>query len=150
MIFKDRLQDPLADLRLVGRIGCHERFLCRDAAHHGGDVVPVGTRAAEDRVEHTIFLREPFHAFERFKLRNALGQLVDRAGGLLPHLLRDVGIEFAGGRDPDGLQHPISLGIGGWQKIAQCNSSFFHQRFLIFIRFGRVKANSLSKESRGC
>jgi len=57
LVFEYRLQNALADLRLIGGIRGDKRFLCGNAAHHGGDMVPVSTRAAEDRVKHAVLLR---------------------------------------------------------------------------------------------
>ena len=67
LVLEDRLQNALADLRLIGRIRGDKRFLCGNAAHHGGDMVPVGARSAKDRVKHAVLFRELFHLFQRFK-----------------------------------------------------------------------------------
>ena len=48
LILKNRLQNALADLRLIGGVGGDQLLAADDALHHGGDEVAVCPRAPED------------------------------------------------------------------------------------------------------
>ena len=58
LVLEDRLQNPLADFRLIGGIGGDKLFFGGHAFNDRGDIVVVGARAAEDHREHPVFRSE--------------------------------------------------------------------------------------------
>ena len=75
LVFKNGLQDPLADFRLIGGVGGQKFFLIADALHNRGDIVVVCASAAEDGVEHVVFIGQRTHLRGDFHLREAGGEV---------------------------------------------------------------------------
>ena len=68
LIFKNRLQDTLADFRLIRCIGCTECFLSHHLLHNGRNEVTVRTGTAENRRINRIFLSHPLQSPQNFQL----------------------------------------------------------------------------------
>ena len=106
LIFKDGLEQALADLSLIGRVGGQKGLLGRDGAHDSRDVVVIGPRAAQNGAEHAVLLREPLHMAANLQFRKAAGE----HGRLLEeHALRHIGIKRLHRRQADAFQHRAAL-----------------------------------------
>ena len=60
-VYKRQLQHALTHLRLIGRVGGDERLLGSHRADHGGYVVVVRARAAEDGAVDAVLRRHAAH-----------------------------------------------------------------------------------------
>ena len=109
LVFKDGLQHALTHLRLIGRVGGDERLLGGHRADHGGYVVVVRARAAEDGAVDAVLRRHAAHLAGERQLRKPRREVELFCAQRLRHggkqLLRPV--------KADGAQHFRALGARG-------------------------------------
>jgi len=111
LVFVDRLEDPLADLRLVGGVGGIEFRTGNDVTHDGGEPVPVGPGPHEGEGGEAVPRAEVRHDRRQLHLRNAGGKrqgvFEEEAGG-------DVRKQVVERGNPDCLSHPLLVrrGVG--------------------------------------
>ena len=106
LIFKDGLEDTLAQLRLIGRVGCQKLLLRRDILHDGGDVVVIGSGAAENGGKHTVLPCQLRHGPPHLQLAHA-GRQIERPVQI--HGRGHIAVELAEVVQADGLQHLLPL-----------------------------------------
>ena len=88
LIFKDGLQDTLADFRLIRGIRGNKFFLGYHLLHNRRYVVIISARSPENMSENTVFFRIVPHFPDRLHFRHAFRYL---QLSLQPYLRRDPG-----------------------------------------------------------
>ena len=61
LIFENRLKQPLADFRLIRRIGGDKFLLRNNLLYNRRNIMIISARAPENMAEDTVFLRIVFH-----------------------------------------------------------------------------------------
>ena len=120
LILEDRLQKPLAHLRLIGGIGRQKLLLGGDVLDDGGNVVVIGPRAPQNGGVGAVFGGHGGHRPGGLQLAHAVGD-VQR----LPqqHLLRHVPVQVHDILQPHGAEHLLPLGLGGGDIAAHAQPS---------------------------
>ena len=120
LILEDRLQKPLAHLRLIGGIGRQKLLLGGDVFDDGGNVVVIGPRAPQNGGVGAVFGGHGGHRPGGLQLAHAVGD-VQR----LPqqHLLRHVPVQVHDILQPHGAEHLLPLGLGGGDIAAHAQPS---------------------------
>jgi hypothetical protein len=107
---EDRLQRPLAHLRLIGRIGGVELAAQQDVVDSGWDEVMICPRAAKDRevARMIVGFSQRLQLRHDFKLTRWIGQV---QGG--EAVCRRHGVEqVLNGWDANRRQHLLAFGVG--------------------------------------
>ena len=111
LVLEDRLQHPLAHLRLVRRVGGEELAPREDDVHDRGDVVVVDPRPEE----RELGARVDVPRRELLDVANELG-LAERGRdvelAVEAHADRHLLEELVDGRDADRREHLLAVGVG--------------------------------------
>ncbi len=128
LVFIDRLQNSLADLRLVGRVGGVELRTRQNVAHDGGDVMVVGPGARQGCPGEPVACGQSAHVFPDFLFGKRRRQLEEP---LQTVCLGDIGEERLQGADAD-CPHHLSCVVLGVRYVIHmpfpfwiCGSVFF-------------------------
>jgi hypothetical protein len=102
LVLVDRLERPLADLGLVGRVGGVELAAKQDLVDHRGEVVTVDARSQEAGEVDAVVTRQGSQPGHELELREPRWE-VHGAGA---DRLRDDLEELVDGADPERGEHP--------------------------------------------
>ena len=111
LVLEDRLQRPLAHLRLVRRVCGQELAPLHDGVHHGGHVVVVDARAEKRELAAGVDIAPGKLGQVRPQL--GLGQRrIDPQRPVEAHAGGDLGEELGDRADSDRVQHHLQVRLG--------------------------------------
>ncbi len=114
LVLENRLQNSLADFRLIRRVRRAKRFLADHRLHNRRDVMPIRARAAKNALVDDIFLRHFGNARQHFHFRKPCGQIQFP----LIHFARHRGVQIIQTLYADRRQHRLPF-LRGRRHIAR-------------------------------
>ena len=117
LVLEDRLEDALAHLRLVGRVGREQLAALQDGVDDGRDVVVVDAGPEERELLRRVDVpaRQLFEMAGELLLRQRPLEVQLAAEA---HALRDVAEQLVDGGDSDRREHLLAVALGQ-REVAQ-------------------------------